>query len=142
MPSSSLFLMMIRALKLMDFQPYLGIITRSLSTAALSLIHFFLLAFMIFLTFSIFGFIVFGGEIQAVRSLGVVCDVGDDFLILLLKFCLRGSSYWLHIRRAMSNNPCSVPTHSPPSPLPSLSSFPYSPSPCSPTSFFSCDRST
>ena len=76
--------MMIRALKLMDFQPYLGIITRSLSTAALSLIHFFLLAFVIFLTFSIFGFVVFGGEIQAVRGLGVV---------LLPFFCCSRSAF-------------------------------------------------
>ena len=60
--------MMFRTLKLMDFQPYLGVITRSLSTAALSLVHFFLLAFLIFLIFAMFGFVVFGGEIEAVRG--------------------------------------------------------------------------
>ena len=62
----SLFFMMFRALKLMDFQPYLGVITRSLSTAALSLVHFFILAFVIFFVFSIYGFIVFGAQIKAV----------------------------------------------------------------------------
>ena len=56
-----------RALKLMDFQPYLGIVTRSLSMAALSLIHFFILAFLVFFCFSIFGYAVFGDVIDKVR---------------------------------------------------------------------------
>ena len=59
--------MLVRALKLMDFQPYLGVVTRSLSMAALSLIHFFILAFLIFFVFSIFAFAVFGDIVPQVQ---------------------------------------------------------------------------
>ena len=69
--------MLVRALKLMDFQPYLGVITRSLSHAALSLIHFFILAFFIFFTFSFFGFVVFGGVIDKVRGAGIGGSMGS-----------------------------------------------------------------
>ena len=65
----SLFLMLIRVLKHMDFQPYLGVVTRSLSMAALSLVHFFILAFLIFFTFSVFAFAVFGDMIEQVRRI-------------------------------------------------------------------------
>ena len=59
--------MLMRTLKLMDFQPYLGVVTRSLSMAALSIIHFFILAFLIFFVFSVFAYSVFGDVIYQVK---------------------------------------------------------------------------
>ncbi|GJP79153.1 hypothetical protein CLOP_g9398 [Closterium sp. NIES-67] len=52
----NLFVMMVRLLKFMDFQPYLGVITRSLALATPSLLHFFLLSFAVFFCFSMYAF--------------------------------------------------------------------------------------
>ncbi|CAI5951937.1 unnamed protein product [Closterium sp. NIES-64] len=62
----NLFFMMTRLLKVMDFQPYLGVITRSLSVATPSLLHFFLLSFAVFFCFSMYGYLVFGGALEMV----------------------------------------------------------------------------
>ncbi|CAI5968657.1 unnamed protein product, partial [Closterium sp. NIES-64] len=50
--------------KVMDFQPYLGVITRSLALATPSLLHFFLLSFAVFFCFSMYGYLVFGGALE------------------------------------------------------------------------------
>ena len=63
-------LVLVRALKLMDFQPYLGVVTRSLAAAALSLIHFFMLAFMVFICFSVYAYTIFGDVIDGVSGGG------------------------------------------------------------------------
>ncbi|CAI5990886.1 unnamed protein product [Closterium sp. NIES-64] len=60
----NVFFMMIRLLKVMDFQPYLGVITRSLGLATPSLMHFFLLSFTVFFCFSMYGYLVFGGTME------------------------------------------------------------------------------
>ncbi|CAI5951941.1 unnamed protein product [Closterium sp. NIES-64] len=60
----NVFFMMIRLLKVMDFQPYLGVITRSLGLATPSLVHFFLLSFTVFFCFSMYGYLVFGGTME------------------------------------------------------------------------------
>ncbi|GJP56726.1 hypothetical protein CLOM_g15778 [Closterium sp. NIES-68] len=65
----NLFLLMVRLLKLMDFQPYLGVITRSLALALPSLLHFFLLAFIVFFCFSLYGYLVFGGKMEQFSTL-------------------------------------------------------------------------
>ena len=62
--------MMMRTLKLMDFQPYMGFVTRSLSSAALSLLHFFILFGLIFFIFSVFAYVVFGDFVPEVGVTG------------------------------------------------------------------------
>ncbi|CAI7737974.1 unnamed protein product [Closterium sp. NIES-54] len=65
----NLFFLMVRLLKLMDFQPYLGVITRSLALAMPPLLHFFLLAFVVFFCFSLYGYLVFGGKMEQFATL-------------------------------------------------------------------------
>ncbi|KAK3277976.1 hypothetical protein CYMTET_14057 [Cymbomonas tetramitiformis] len=54
------FFLICRILKLCDFQPRMGIITRTLAIAASDLYHFFLLLFIIFIGYSITGHLLFG----------------------------------------------------------------------------------
>ncbi|CAI7881097.1 unnamed protein product [Closterium sp. NIES-53] len=77
----NLFFMMVRLLKLMDFQPYLGVITRSLALATPSLLHFFLLSFAVFSCFSMFAYLVFGGALEQFST--VLESMFSCFLLLL-----------------------------------------------------------
>ncbi|CAI5956977.1 unnamed protein product [Closterium sp. NIES-64] len=77
----NVFFMMIRLLKVMDFQPYLGVITRSLSLATPSLLHFFLLSFAVFFCFSMYGYLVFGGALEMFST--VLESMFSCFLLLL-----------------------------------------------------------
>ncbi|CAI5978901.1 unnamed protein product, partial [Closterium sp. NIES-64] len=54
------FIMVLRLLKLMDFQPNMGIMTRSLRVAMPSLLHFFILFFVVFVAYATYGYLVFG----------------------------------------------------------------------------------
>ncbi|CAI5497359.1 unnamed protein product [Closterium sp. Naga37s-1] len=77
----NLFLMMVRLLKFMDFQPYLGVITRSLALATPSLLHFFLLSFAVFFCFSMYAYLVFGGALEQFST--VLTSMFSCFLLLL-----------------------------------------------------------
>ncbi|CAI6004766.1 unnamed protein product [Closterium sp. NIES-65] len=66
----NLFFLMVWLLKLMDFQPYLSVITRSLALAMPPLLYFVLLAFVVFFCFSLYGYLVFGGKMEQVIHLG------------------------------------------------------------------------
>ncbi|CAI5987918.1 unnamed protein product, partial [Closterium sp. NIES-65] len=57
---TSVFIMVLRLLKLMDFQPNMGIMTRSLRVAMPSLLHFFILFFVVFVAYATYGYLVFG----------------------------------------------------------------------------------
>ncbi|CAI5516019.1 unnamed protein product [Closterium sp. Naga37s-1] len=81
--------MMIRLLKVMDFQPYLGIITRSLALATPSLLHFFLLSFTVFFCFSMYAYLVFGGAMELFST--VLNSMFSCFLLLLND---NGSAYF------------------------------------------------
>ncbi|CAI6004762.1 unnamed protein product [Closterium sp. NIES-65] len=54
----------------MDFQPYLGVITRSLALATPSLMHFFLLSFTVFFCFSMYAYLVFRGALKMFTKFG------------------------------------------------------------------------
>eukprot|EP00897_Mesotaenium_endlicherianum_P002775 jgi/Mesen1/2525/ME000160S01632 len=64
----SLFLIMLRVLKFLDFQPRMGIITRALAVAAPELYSFFLLLFVIFIIYSLQAHLVFGHSLDAVEQ--------------------------------------------------------------------------
>eukprot|EP00897_Mesotaenium_endlicherianum_P002937 jgi/Mesen1/2671/ME000167S01821 len=53
----------------MDFQPRMGIITRTLSAASPELLHFFILWLIVFVGYATFGHLVFGRTIDQFRSL-------------------------------------------------------------------------
>ncbi|CAI5990860.1 unnamed protein product [Closterium sp. NIES-64] len=86
----NVFFMMIRLLKVMDFQPYLGVITRSLSLATPSLLHFFLLSFTVFFCFSMYGYLVFGGAMELFSTV-----LNSMFSLFLLLINDNGSAYFL-----------------------------------------------
>ncbi|CAI5517575.1 unnamed protein product [Closterium sp. Naga37s-1] len=86
----NVFFMMIRLLKVMDFQPYLGVITRSLSLATPSLMHFFLLSFTVFFCFSMYAYLVFGGAMELFSTV-----LNSMFSLFLLLINDNGSAYFL-----------------------------------------------
>ncbi|CAI5983995.1 unnamed protein product, partial [Closterium sp. NIES-65] len=86
----NVFFMMIRLLKVMDFQPYLGVITRSLALATPSLLHFFLLSFTVFFCFSMYGYLVFGGTLELFSTVSE-----SMFSLFLLLINDNGSAYFL-----------------------------------------------
>jgi len=56
----NIILMLARILKLMDFQPRLGVITHTLALATADLMHFFVIFFMIFMGYAFIGHVIFG----------------------------------------------------------------------------------
>lgn len=61
--------MTFQVLKQMDFQPRLGTITRTIRAALPELIHFFILFFVLFSGFAMYGHLVFGRSLdQATKN--------------------------------------------------------------------------
>jgi len=56
----NIILMLARILKLMDFQPRLGVITHTLALATADLMHFFVIFIMIFMGYAFIGHVIFG----------------------------------------------------------------------------------
>eukprot|EP00271_Cylindrocystis_brebissonii_P012760 TRINITY_DN31_c0_g1_i5.p1 TRINITY_DN31_c0_g1~~TRINITY_DN31_c0_g1_i5.p1 ORF type:complete len:1582 (+),score=269.36 TRINITY_DN31_c0_g1_i5:725-5470(+) len=86
----NVLLMVLRILKLMDFQPRMGIITRTVAKAAPDLAHFFLFFFVIFFGFAVFGHLVFGRSIDQFRTMAISLTTcfealsGDDSVNMYL----------------------------------------------------------
>ncbi|CAI5986316.1 unnamed protein product [Closterium sp. NIES-65] len=123
-----LFLMMVRLLKFMDFQPYLGVITRSLALATPSLLHFFLLSFAVFFCFSMYAYLVFGGALEQVRG----CDEeqvcrGVLFLCLLILGFVLASRFSPTFICFISSHPHTTAPLNPPFPPPFPPPLPSSP---------------
>eukprot|EP00271_Cylindrocystis_brebissonii_P009574 TRINITY_DN2455_c0_g4_i1.p1 TRINITY_DN2455_c0_g4~~TRINITY_DN2455_c0_g4_i1.p1 ORF type:complete len:1556 (-),score=275.43 TRINITY_DN2455_c0_g4_i1:1951-6618(-) len=80
----NVFLVVLRVLKFMDFQPRMGTITRTLTEASTNLFHFFILGAILFLGYAVFGNIAFGGQIDQFRTIAITFDTmltalnGDD----------------------------------------------------------------
>jgi hypothetical protein len=60
----ALLMMILRLLKNLDFQPRLGLVTRTLQIAIVNLTHFLAVFGAVFFTYSVFGFVAFGGELE------------------------------------------------------------------------------
>eukprot|EP00898_Chlorokybus_atmophyticus_P003624 jgi/Chlat1/4262/Chrsp279S04224 len=71
--SINIVLMLLRTLKLCDFQPRMGLLTRTLVRAAVDLGHFFFLAFLVFLCYAMLALIAFGETIQDFSQLWLAC---------------------------------------------------------------------
>ncbi len=59
----NILLLIARVLKLMDFQPRLGVVTRSLWLAGPDLCHFAIVAGMVFVGYAMMGHLIFGNAI-------------------------------------------------------------------------------
>ncbi|KAK3241418.1 hypothetical protein CYMTET_48806, partial [Cymbomonas tetramitiformis] len=75
------FLLIMRILKLCDFQPRMGIITRTLAVAASDLYHFFLLLLIIFLGYAITGHLVFGTTIKGFSEMGTSIETLFNMMV-------------------------------------------------------------
>jgi len=90
----NVFFMMLRILKLCDFQPRMGIVTRTLILAASDISHFIVLLAIVLLGYSMMGHLVFGTTLRAFSTLWdsfLACfnmlafgdnSVGEDLLAL------------------------------------------------------------
>ncbi|CAI5491725.1 unnamed protein product [Closterium sp. Naga37s-1] len=65
----NVFVMVLRLLKLMDFQPNMGLMTRTLRVAMPSLLHFFILFFLVFVAYATYGYLVFGMTLEQFSTL-------------------------------------------------------------------------
>eukprot|EP00238_Polyblepharides_amylifera_P010194 CAMPEP_0196599430 /NCGR_PEP_ID=MMETSP1081-20130531/94852_1 /TAXON_ID=36882 /ORGANISM="Pyramimonas amylifera, Strain CCMP720" /LENGTH=1166 /DNA_ID=CAMNT_0041925201 /DNA_START=11 /DNA_END=3511 /DNA_ORIENTATION=+ len=65
----NIILMISRCLKLMDFQPRLGIVTKTLSRAASDILHFMVVFGVVFMGYVMMGTLVFGYKIEEFSSL-------------------------------------------------------------------------
>jgi len=66
-------LLLMRMLKLMDFQPRLGVVTRTLSLASTDLLHFFAVFMVVFAAFGVVGHILLGPQLPAMSTLDNAC---------------------------------------------------------------------
>eukprot|EP00898_Chlorokybus_atmophyticus_P004262 jgi/Chlat1/4837/Chrsp31S04872 len=89
----NIILMIARVIKLMDFQPRMGLITRTLSRAAYELFHFFFLASIVFVSYGTLAYLAFGHLIFEFSTLGrslVTCfelllgriEINEDLMLL------------------------------------------------------------
>mmetsp|Transcript_39231 Transcript_39231/g.47511 ORF Transcript_39231/g.47511 Transcript_39231/m.47511 type:complete len:1596 (-) Transcript_39231:688-5475(-) len=65
----NIIMMIVRSLKLMDFQPRLGIVTKTLTLAASDILHFMVVFGVVFMGYVMMGTLVFGYKIEAFSSL-------------------------------------------------------------------------
>jgi len=65
---ASVILMTLRVIKLLDFQPRLGLVTRTLAHAAVDLAHFFLVFLLVHCAYAMVGYISFGSSIAKMAS--------------------------------------------------------------------------
>lgn len=77
----NILLLIARVLKLMDFQPRLGIVTRSLWLAGPDLIHFAIVAGMVFIGYAMMAHLIFGNAIEEFSTFGD--SINTCFEILL-----------------------------------------------------------
>lgn len=62
--AANLFLFLLRIFKLLDFQPQMGVMTRTISKAMSDLLHFFALLTIVFCLYVIMGNVVFGPTVE------------------------------------------------------------------------------
>ncbi|GMH41042.1 hypothetical protein BSKO_08952 [Bryopsis sp. KO-2023] len=77
----NILLLIARLLKRMDFQPRLGVVTRSLALAGPDLIHFSLVSGMVFIGYAMMAHLIFGNAIQGFSTFSK--SVNTCFEILL-----------------------------------------------------------
>ena len=77
----SMLLLIARMLKKMDFQPRLGVVTRSIALAGPDLLHFSVVGGLVFFGYAVMAHLIFGSSIRSFSSFGR--SVNTCFEILL-----------------------------------------------------------
>ena len=70
----------LRLLKGLDFQPRMALVTRTISNTLLDLMHFLCLFIIIFLGYTVAGYILFGHQYEAFKSF----SYSAEYLVLML----------------------------------------------------------
>eukprot|EP00937_MAST-01D_sp_MAST-1D-sp2_P002244 g2244.t1 len=77
----SVILMTLRVIKLLDFQPRLGLVTRTLAKAALDLCHFFSVFLIVLCTYAFVGHISFGSTLLSFSTFGRAVATMSEILL-------------------------------------------------------------
>lgn len=108
MQGINMFLCLLRFLKYCDFQPRMGVVTRTLTRAFQDLAHFFALVFIVLTLYTFLGQIVFGSKIKQFSTLGQAArtvtswslggddrGVGDELFELPAELAVAGVLYYV-----------------------------------------------
>lgn len=77
----NILLLILRLLKLMDFQPRLGVVTRSLALAGPDLLHFCLVCGMVFVGYAMMAHLIFGNSVAGFSTFGKAVDTCFEILL-------------------------------------------------------------
>lgn len=77
----NILLLIARLLKKMDFQPRLGVVTRSLALAGPDLIHFSLVSGMVFVGYAMMAHLIFGNAIEGFSTFGKAVNTCFEILL-------------------------------------------------------------
>ena len=92
-----------RLLKSLDFQPRMGLVTRTIAAAAVDLLHFLMLFSIVFLGYAIVGTIIFGHQFDGMRNLA---QSGSTLLIVMLSF--DPTKFWTEMEHAAGTGMATV----------------------------------
>jgi len=79
--SVSVLLMILRVLKILHFQPRMGLVTRTIQRAFVDLAHFTFLFFFVTTGYAIVGHLTFGSEIYEFSNVGLAFETCMHFLL-------------------------------------------------------------
>ena len=79
----SILLIILRLLKLMDFQPRLGVITKAIWRASSDLFYFLIVAALVFLFYAMFAHIILGDALKVWMVHAVIVCVGPHTAVIL-----------------------------------------------------------
>ena len=82
-------LFIFRMLKSLDFQPRMGLVTRTIAAAAIDLLHFMLLFGIVFFGYAMVGVIVFGHQFKGMSTISEAC-----FTLLMMMMSLDPTKFW------------------------------------------------
>jgi hypothetical protein len=91
---SCVIMFVLRILKGLDFQPRMALITRTISGVFLDLLHFVILFVIIFVGFTVAGYILFGHQYEAFSTFS---NAGQFMILMLLAF---DPTIWVQMEHA------------------------------------------
>ena len=76
-----LIIVLLRLMKLLDFQPRLGLVTKTIAHALVDLIHFFILLCVILGVYWVMSYYLFGAQIEAFSKLDMAFHANFELLL-------------------------------------------------------------
>ena len=78
---ANIVLMLLRLLHYMHFQPQLGVVTRTVGRAASDMVHFFILFFIVVISYSFLSHLIFGATIEQFSTFGLTMQTMVNVLL-------------------------------------------------------------